>query len=195
MKIKNIILIIAMAIGSLTLSSCSTFDSFTKSDVTSFVLTTADVATGLYKLDAEIAQARVTINENKDKFSPEEWQQLVDAGKKIDKIRDNISGLIGNKTDVKQIIIHLSEFDYIVDDVTSIYNTVNTIAKAHKADFTPEQNAIIIQARTTIIKLHTAYQQLRVAADGSDATGTISKIMTVGTILAQIIKVIATFMV
>jgi len=136
--------ILLAAVLLLSVTGCSYLQSIDSVKAISYAIDSTVLVSSLIELDSTVTVARVSINENRDKFNVDEWGQLKLAGERIDSLREQFSRIFGPDVDVKTRILSSVKLKQIVGDVFDTYDNVEQIVLLHAEQFTPEQRLQVL---------------------------------------------------
>jgi len=165
--------ILLAAVLLLSVTGCSYLQSIDSVKAISYAIDSTVLVSSLIELDSTVTVARVSINENRDKFNVDEWGQLKLAGERIDSLREQFSRIFGPDVDVKTRILSSVKLKQIVGDVFDTYDNVEQIVLLHAEQFTPEQRLQVLTAKRTINSLQSSYEHIKATARANDGETTI----------------------
>jgi hypothetical protein len=149
-----------------TLTGCSYLKEIDVTRAISYAVDSSVMVTSLLKLDDTVRAARVSINENKDKFSETEWAKLEVAGRQIDSIREKFEDIFSD-TNIRTKIMSSVQLKFLIGDVFDVYDEVEEIVLLHAESFSETQRLQVLVAKRTMDDLKSSYARIRNNAETS----------------------------
>lgn len=156
-----------------TLTSCTYLKEIDVTRAISYAVDSSVMVTSLLKLDKTVKGARISITENKDKFSETEWAKLAIAGNQIDDIREKFVVIFGD-TSIKTKLMSSVQLRFLVSDVFDIYDDVEEIVLLHAESFSETQRLQVLVAKRTMDDLRSSYNRIRNSAENSTGKQTVN---------------------